>query len=313
MRLRIYLLLFVLIGFGLAGAYPGTSVFRVLACRGQVTANGNGLRVGSRLATTQSLQVPEGAYLCLMHQSGRALEVTAGAYAIKDLEARLTGRSVSLANRYAQFMVNELTNPTASNDIARSRASYMRKTGAVVRDFGSFSLLVALPLKTSLYGQQVPLRWASRPQKARRYKVVVSDLAEVVLHTDTVAVPEVLVNVGQGALAGKSPLIFKVVPLDDQGLAVMPETNLEYTNVVERLSPEKAAGIRAELDSLRPADEPPSALLCMIEASFFEEKGLLADAHHAYARAVALSGGAEAYRELYAAFLARGDWQKTGR
>jgi hypothetical protein len=248
-----------------------------------------------------------------MHQSGRALEVAAGSHSVRDLEARLTGRSVSLANRYAQFMVNELTNPTASSDIARSRASYMRKTGSVVRDFGSFNLLVALPLKTSLYGQYVPLRWASRPQKARRYKVVVSDLTETVLHTDTVADPEVLVNVGQGALAGKSPLIFKVVPLDDQGQAVVPEANLEYTNMVERLTPEKAAAVRAELDSLRPAEEPPTALFSMIEASFFEEKGLLADAHYAYARAVELSGGAEAYRELYAAFLARGDWQKTGR
>ncbi|MCU0450988.1 MAG: hypothetical protein MUC97_14310 [Bernardetiaceae bacterium] len=297
----------ILLSLALATTGLAQGNFQVLALKGSVQLDGQGLRVGTRLAPTQQLVVGQGAYLSLAHKSGKAMEIPAGTYQVQDLEQRL-GRATGTTNQYARFVLNELTNPGASPEVARQRAKHMKKTGAVVRALGGSGVVYDFPLSSPVYGRWVALRWhTSQERLYPQYKVIISDLSEAVLHTQVVQLPQLMVDLEHPQLAKAQQLIFKVLPLNAQGEAIGSAEAVDGC-AVQRVDPRAAARIRADLADLQDEEAATTALGQVMQASYFEEKGFYADAVYAYEKALELSGGAEQYQLLYQAFMARGGW-----
>jgi hypothetical protein len=293
----------------LALATPGLAQgdFQVLALKGSVQLDGQGLRVGTRLAAAQQLVVGRGAYLSLAHKSGKAIEVPAGTHQVQDLEQRL-GRATGTTNQYARFVLSELTNPGASPEAARQRAKHMRKTGAVVRALGGSGVVYDFPLSSPVYGRWVALRWhPSQERLYPQYQVIISDLSETILHTELTQLPQLMVDLDHPKLVKARQLVFKVLPLNAQGTAVVAPEAVDGC-AVQRVSEAAAARIQTDLAELQDEEAAATALGQVMQASYFEEKGLYADAVYAYQKALELSGEAEQYQQLYQAFMARGGW-----
>ena len=114
-------------------AFGQSYTFRVLANKGsnQVkragTTSTEALKTGATLNSGDELIVSDGAYIGLMHKSGKTTEVrTAGTKKVSDLEKNITVGSTSVASRYARFVASKMNEEENTN-----YRSKMAATGAV--------------------------------------------------------------------------------------------------------------------------------------------------------------------------------------
>src|SRR5690554_5710790 len=90
-------------------------VFKVLANKGDNTVKVEGaewtkLKTGQSLNSGDELKLSEEAYLGLMHNSGKTLEVkTPGSHTVSGLAANLKSKNTSVASKYADFVMNKMS------------------------------------------------------------------------------------------------------------------------------------------------------------------------------------------------------------
>jgi hypothetical protein len=288
-------------------------LFQVLAQKGNPTLDGATAKVGSRLVANQTLKVPAGAYLSLAHHSGKVLEVAPGSYQVKDLEAQLPKTTSS--SKYAEFVLNELTNPTNNDAVVKNRTKHMKKTGAVVRSFAA-PVETMLPMKTKIFGQVLVLRWYNLRDTANAekhtYKVLVSDLGEGLLYTQTTKEQSLQIDLTKQGLAKYEQLMFKVVPIGPDGKEKAPLQMIDG-NAIVRLQPAEVKTVREELEVIVGKGAQANAFAKLIEARYFEERELFADAIFAYEKAMEYSGRAEQYQRIYQFFLDRNGLSRESR
>lgn len=287
------------------GAFAQTYAFKVLASKGSNTVDGKPIKVGEQITDNQVITVSEGAYLSLAHHSGKAVEVPSGVHKAKDLSGKVA-QNQSITAKYAQFVVEELTQEEKSAAAARNRFQHMNKTGSVERDIAVSSVRVWLPLNSTLAGEQLLIKWTdtgNNPKTA--YQVQISDLSDKVLFSSRTQAKELLVNLASTGLKNEPHLIVKVLPVDPESgkLKVMPE-QLDG-NILVKPDNETAEKLQAQLAEIRKEFGKNSAMGKLAEANLFEENGMIADALAAYEQAIKLSGGVEQYQTLYRHFLQR--------
>lgn len=298
-------LFFLLIGSVSAQDYA----FKVLGSKGHnVVIGGATLKVGAKLLATQSIEVGEGSYLGLAHNSGKTIELTKkGTYKVQDLVGQVNS-SGSLASNYAKFVIDELTEAGSDGIAAKNRFNHMNKTGSVTRSLGSVvPMLSSDNDNNKIYGNVMTLKWylkeGSFPKEnVDRYKVQVSNLSDDVLLVQEVKEEFLKIDLAQGKLFSEPILIFRVFALDKNGKDLDNVPSIDGI-AVRRLEQNESSQIEIELSTIN--KESQGALAKLIEARLFEEKALYADAIHAFEEAVKLSGGTEQFKKMYQFFLER--------
>ncbi len=280
--------------------------FKVLGSRGHnVVVGGASIKVGAKLTSNQTIEVGEGSYLGLAHNSGKTLELTKkGTYKVQDLTAQINS-SGSFTSNYTKFVVDELTEAGSDGIAAKNRFQHMNKTGSVKRDVGS--VVPMLEAKQKIFGNILTLRWYIKeggiPKEAiDRYKVQLFNLSDDLLFVQEVKEDFAVIDLTKDKLAGENIIICKVTPLDKNG------QELEKTHTIDgvaltRLDNNESKQISVELSTI--SKETQGALGKLIQARFFEDKELYADAIHAYEEAIKLSGGTEQFKKIYQFFLER--------
>ena len=75
------------------------------------------LKTGATLMSGDQIIAASGAYIGLMHKSGRTIEVrNSGVTRISDLESKLASSNSSVANKYAQFVMNKMNEDDDDNN-----------------------------------------------------------------------------------------------------------------------------------------------------------------------------------------------------
>jgi len=296
---RLILFLFFLASHAAIGQGSSTYVFKVLANKGanRVVKAGSDkkvfLRPGLTLFSSDEILATNGAYIGLMHRTGRTIEVrTAGTTKIVDLEAKIISSKKSVTSKYATFVLNKMK--AGDGNVSTNYRYNMKATGAVERA-NSTAISAMLPTSVSVLNPEVIVRWNSVGAGAF-YEITVKNIFDEELITAETDKTHLLINLDDENLAAEELIVLSIKVKDNPDL-FSPEYG------IERLSSEKAQTLSASLAELKSELSGDSPLDKLILASYFEENGLILDALTQYEEILEMSPDVEDFKMLYGEFL----------
>ncbi len=281
-----------------------TYVFRVLANKGENqvkkagTTEAVGLKTGSTLNADDMIISSDGAYIGLMHKTGKTTEVRgAGTKKVSEIEKQINTGTTSVASRYANFVAAKMDE--SENSDVRSKIA---ATGAVSRAVGGAAIGLFAPEQVDLLGDNAILSW-SAPEGAVAtdvYVLKVKNIFDEVIYQD------------------ETPNTFMNLDFTSDELS-QNEAGLYLVKVYKNGSEEIASGevgikkvkegdkveIRESLENLKAEVSEDSPLNKIIYASFYEENGLIMDAITKYEEALQLAPEVEDFKLLYGEFRVR--------
>jgi hypothetical protein len=267
--------------------------FKVLANKGdnkvKSGAEWQSLKTGASLKENDELKVPEGAYLGLVHASGKTLELKeAGNHKVSELAAGINSGGSSVASKYADFVLSKMS--------AESKKNRLSATGAVHRGSND-AIKVFMPSSVGVYNNLAIVRWDSL-QGANTYMVTLKNMFDDVLLSIETNNPNIELDLNNDKLANENVLLLSVVNKND-------ETIKSGTYAMKKLPKADAEKVEASLNELMSEVDEKSALNKYILAGFYEENSLLVDAMTSYEQAMKLAPEVPSYKEAYVEFLLR--------
>ncbi|WP_340152342.1 hypothetical protein [uncultured Marivirga sp.] len=279
-------------------------VFKVLANKGDNSVKLEGadwtkLKTGQSLNSGDELKLSEEAYLGLMHNSGKTLEVkTPGSHTVSGLAANLKSKNTSVASKYADFVMNKMSDDEGSGDYRKSLGA----TGAVDRALASGASIKIMALSSSeIINDEVILRWNEPKQEGEieglSYELTFSNLFDETIATETVDKTSYLLDRSKEPFAGQNFIKVKVqvkgedLKSDDYAITIKPE--------------EETAEIKEILEQLKSEIEGESAMDKLVMAAFYEDNDLLLDALTAYEQAIQMAPSVPVFEKAYEDFLIR--------
>ncbi|XOV93172.1 MAG: hypothetical protein ACFHWX_00385 [Bacteroidota bacterium] len=277
-------------------AFGQSYTFRVLANKGsnQVKRAGSttteALKTGSTLNSGDELIVSDGAYIGLMHKSGKTTEVrTAGTKKVSELEKNITVGSTSVASRYARFVASKMNEEENTNNRSRLAA-----TGAVSRATNAAISVMAMAdaSDNKVIGDNVIIRW-KRPSEMSEddsYMVSVKNIFdEVIYQTET---PDEFISLDFTAEDMKNDVGLYIISVASKSQPDVKSDDIGIKRADDNEIKEGLASLKSEV----PDDSPLNKL---IYASFYEENGLLLDALTKYEEAVNMAPEIQDFQDLY--------------
>ncbi|MFY0689462.1 MAG: hypothetical protein JXQ90_19990 [Cyclobacteriaceae bacterium] len=291
----------------LAFVFAATTVFaqgftfRVLANKGtnQVkkagAATATPLRTGATLAAGDELIAGNGAYIGLMHKTGKTTEVrTAGTQKVADLEKALLAKNTSVTSKYAAYIASKM-----NDDGNKTRAQRMNATGAVSRAVGDAAINVMLPTENiDVLGDHAVIRWEA-PEGAEEgtiYVVSVQNIFDEVIFEDETDQTLIDLDFTQEALAMESLYILSVKVKGDEEVSAGPYG-------IKKVAPGDMTEVEESFQGLQGEISDDSPLNKLVYASFFQDNGLILDALTKYEEAIEMSPEVEDFQALYDDFL----------
>lgn len=279
--------------------------FRVLANKGSNklkkanTGQMLALKTGATLDAGDALIAEEGAYIGLMHKSGKTIEVRkGGTISVSELEKRVTTGSTSVASRYAAF-VSDKMNEEETGNYKRN----MNATGAISRGTAGSIVLMLEGESPEFLGNEAVIRWHPIKDAEKKiipgvtYTVKIKNIFDVVVYSVNTDKTSIVLDFQKEGLVNDEGLyIIEVSKSDDPDFSSAPIG-------LRKKQGDEATEIANDFKSLQAEIGDDSPLTKLILASFFEEKGLLLDALTKYEEAIKLAPEITDFQELYKNFL----------
>ena len=287
--------------FGFADAQY---TFRVLANKGQNKVKKEGasapvaLKTGATLNSGDQLIASQGAYIGLMHRTGKTLEVrTPGTKKVSDLEKLVNTKTTSVTNRYAQFLANKMEDKEKPGYRSRLNA-----TGAVSRALtGKETIQVLLPSDTekrNFLNDNVTVSWDSPEGMDENVFIVTvknhfdEDVWKQEVNGNSVNIDVTTINLDIDPEYDDEAYLITVAAKEK------PEVTSGLPLTIVKMKEEQAAGIKDELNGIKAELDQESPLNQVIYASYYEEKGLLVDALTAIEKAIEMNPEIEDFKIL---------------
>ena len=286
--------------------------FKVISKKGSAQAGGAELKVGSKIQKGQQLVVGEKTLLNIAHNNGKSLNITkAGKYKVDDLAKGCTAKGNSLASKYADFVLKELT---SEDDGDAVRGKNMRKPGSVVRagEESATLLFATTGKKMEVAPTTVALKCflnedgadvLVNQEEVTKYTFVVQDFMGTELDRVESEEPVVTIDLS-GEKYADAPAVTYYAYVNDNPKARSPEYAMQL------MKGAKAKKIKENASALAEDDSPLGHLIL---ARYFEEQGLHANAIYAFERAMEKSEGNERYEQMYQAYLDRNYLSKKSK
>ncbi len=277
--------------------------FRVLANKGtnQVKKAGSGspesLKTGAKLNSGDEIIASEGAYIGLMHKSGKTTEIRgAGTKKVADLEKTINTGSTSIASRYAAYVSSKMNEQENGSYRSRSNA-----TGAVSRG-STYAIDLMMSKDIDLLGDVAILRWGISEddttfQDGDLFVVSIYNIFDEEIFSQETEKTSMKLDFADEDLQYDMGLY--IVEITKKG-----DEEFKSKKVgIRKVNNEERVEVRENLANLKSEVSEDSPLNKIIYASFYEENGLLLDALTKYEEAVRQSPDVEDFQELYNAFL----------
>lgn len=285
----------MLFAFGFANGQGYT--FRVLANKGQNKVKKEGtttavaLKTGATLSSGDELIASQGAYIGLMHKSGKTLEVrTPGTKKVTDLEKLVSTKSSSVSSRYAQFLADKMNEKETPNYRQRLNA-----TGAAKRALGgdeTIQMLVPTE-EANVIGSNAIIRWDTpEGMEMNTFVVTVKNIFDEEIMKEEVSGNLINLDFTSEKMSNEEGLYI---------IKVAAKENMDVTSGdigIKKLSTEEAAQYQDGLATLKSEVADDSPLSKVIYASFYEENGLVVDALTAIQEAIISNPDIEDFKIL---------------
>lgn len=303
MRNFISNILIIAMLFSAAAVTAQGYTFRVLANKGDNkvkkagAAEAIGLKTGATLNSDDMLISSEGAYIGLMHKTGKTTEVRgAGSKKVSDIEKQIKMASTSVANRYASFVMNKMNASENTNYRARLNA-----TGAVSRAAGgSAAIDVMAPAQAEVLGDKTIVRWTepeSGMEEGDTYTVRIKNIFDEVIYESETDKTSVELDFTSDEMKNDAGLyLVKIYKSSDEEFA-------SSEIGIKKLKSSDKSELQENLNVLKQEVSDDSPLNKLIYASFYEENGLFLDALTKYEEAIKMSPDIEDFQLLYKSFL----------
>ncbi len=279
--------------FGVANGQGYT--FRVLANKGQNKVKKEGaatavaLKTGATLSDGDQLIASQGAYIGLMHKSGKTLEVrTPGTKKVSELAKLVNTKSASVSSRYAKFLANKMNEKDKPGYRQRLNA-----TGAAKRALaGDESIKALIPAEdASILGDKAIVTWdILEDMDEKVFIVTVKNIFDEEIMKEEVAGNSVTLDFTSGEMQ------------NEEGLWIINVRAKENTDVssgdIAIKRPENPAQYAEGLNSLKAEVDEDSPLNKVIYASFYEENGLIVDALTAIEEAIQMNPDVDDFKIL---------------
>ena len=284
-------------------------VFKVLANKGSNsyktnTAEWKPLKTGQTLNAGDELKLSDASYIGLMHKSGKTLEIKSeGTHKINDLATNLKNNNSSVASKYADFVINKMTDSGDESDYRKSLGA----TGAVTRAIGAGAVIKIMAQSSSaILNDQVVIRWNEPEQEGEKdqleYVLTFSNLFDEEIKKESTQKTSYLLDMTKEPFASMENKFVKV-KVSVEGNDLVSE---EYAITTKPKS--ESAELKATLAQLKGENQDMTALDHIVLAAFYEEHGLLLDALTAYEKAIEMAPKVDIYEKAYADFLQRNEF-----
>lgn len=288
---RILALVVLVVAGNIAMAQSYT--FKVLANKGdnkvKSGADWTQLKTGSSLNSTDELQVSNGAYLGLVHSSGKTLELKeAGTHKVSDLASRVNTGGSSVASKYADFVLSKMS--------AEGKKNRLSATGAVHRGSND-AITIFMPSSVGVYNDKAIVRWDSLDND-KAYTVTLKNMFDDVLLSIETTDPNIELDLTDELVAKENVILLSVASTTDESVK-------SGTYAIKKLPTADSEKVKASLNELMSDVNQESALNNYILAGFYEENNLLVDAMTSYEQAMTLAPEVDSYKEAYWDFIYR--------
>ncbi len=288
---RILALVVLIVAGNIAMAQSYT--FKVLANKGnnkvKAGAEWQPLKTGSSLNSTDELEVSNGAYLGLVHSSGKTLELKeAGTHKVADLASRVSTGGSSVASKYVDFVLSKMS--------AEGKKNRLSATGAVHRGSND-AITIFMPSSVGVYNDKAIVRWDSVDNNDT-YTVTLKNMFDDVLLSIETTDPNIELDLTNEMVAKENVILLSVAAKEDESVK-------SGTYAIKKLPAADSDKVKASLNELMSDVNQESALNNYILAGFYEENNLLVDAMTSYEQAMKLAPEVESYKEAYWDFIYR--------
>jgi predicted secreted protein len=273
--------------------------FRVLANKGQNQVKKDGgssvaLKTGATLNAKDQLVAGSGAYIGLMHKTGKTIEVREpGTYTMASLEEKVAAKNVNVASKYAQFIASKMNDDGSVNPLNR-----MAATGAVSRAVGG-ALPVFVPQGSiEILSDNAVIRWKAPEgaEEGAEYGIKIENIFDEVIYTD--ATTDMFINLDFNQIENETGLYLVTISTKVDGESVESERI-----GIKRVDADERGDLVANYEALKDEVSEETPLDKLVYASFFEENGMVLDALTKYEEAIQMSPEVEDFKALYDAFL----------
>jgi hypothetical protein len=271
--------------------------FKVLANKGNNEVKSGDawvpLKTGSSLNQDDEVKLADNAYVGLVHNSGKPLEVKqAGVHKVSVLSNQIkTGSSV--LSKYTDFIL--------SSNSAEAKKNRLNATGAVKRDITTAtSIKLLLPTKdqhNGIYNSKAILKWEGN-NITGPYVITMRNMFDDVLIKEEAAETSFTVDLSNPKLANETAILIEVSLKSDAKV-------VSSQHIIKKLSPAEREKVKIALAEFTAEVTEENALNKIYLASLFEKNNMLIDAIVAYEEALALAPEVPTYQEGYEDFLFR--------
>ena len=270
--------------------------FKVLANKGNNEIKSGDtwqpLKTGAALKSGDELKLSDNAYIGLVHNSGKPVELkVTGVHKVSSLESKV-GNGSSVLNKYADFVL--------SSNSAESEKNRMSATGAVHRDITSAAAInLLLPDKehSGVFNQTAIISWEAGAVTGP-FVVTVMNMFEDVLTKEETPGNSFEIDLRESKYATETAILIEV------SLKANPK-QISKRHLLKKLSTAEVEKISAALEEMSPQLSDRNAMNELFLAGFYEQNELLIDAIYAYQQAIRLQPDVPTFKESYEEFLQR--------
>jgi hypothetical protein len=271
--------------------------FKVLAIKGNISADEKPLEVKSEFKAAQTLKINDDSSYIALYYAGKKeiLEITKkGVYAGQDLVKQLN-ESKGWESDFFYYTLGELTQENTLIQKGRQTVA---------------PIMAMLPLsEQKMYGTRIFLRWITLSQlpfkdKIANYHVMIYDTQDNLLYYKDTKFLSATLDFSGTKFTQQQILIIQIIAVDSKGVDLAKNFKADSYRI-SRLEPEKVKEISTELEGIFKGRNRDTAFSKLAEARYFEDKKLPIDAMQAFEQALVLSFNAEAYKKSYRFFLER--------
>jgi len=289
------LILSVLSGLLLVGAYAQDYAFKVLASKGsnqvKVGTSYSALAGGVKIQEGNAVKVVSGGYVGLISASGKMLELKqAGEFTTADLAKQLKSGSSDFSSKYSSFVVNQMTGGSGSQN--------MEVTGSVDRGIESantdYVKILAPSDITVLQSIVTEISWDGGSKSG--FEVRIYNFFNQTLLKKEVKGNQVSINFKESNLKAGEQYILQVVSLENKVESKQHKITI--------LDPAKEKEIVLEMASLQKEVDNSTAMGNLVMASFFEEKNLPIYSLEKFEKAIEIEPEVTDFQVSYRSYLA---------
>lgn len=280
------------VSIALIGAFSlsvyGQSI-TVLATRGDVQveqSSGAWVRAsaGMKLSEQQKIKLAPQSYVALVFPGNKTREIRQpGTYTLAQLASqRASVDDNPYAARYTGYVLNQAIASGAGRASGRTLGAVTRSTMAPAP---------RTPAQSAFYPEKIVFQW-DRVPGSEGYIIEILDEGGSVIHTQEVPADQTSVELSLGSKLKPGPCYY-------WRISTRRYASLHSNNTCFRvLSPEKAAALKKEEETLRRSVDLQTALGQALLGAFYEQNGLYGYAWQAYHQAATLEPDADGYVAL---------------